>query len=303
MTKQVVIDIGGRPLTIETGRLAKQANGSVQVRFGDTVVLVTACIQTEPRQGLDFFPLTCEYREYQYAAGRIPGGFFKREGRPSEKEIVTCRLMDRPLRPLFPKGFRNETQVIAMVLSADTDNDPDVIALVGASAAFYISDIPFYTPIASVRVGLVDGALVANPTYAQQENSLLNIVVAGSKEAIVMVEAGAAEVSEETILDALQFAHEQIRKIVAGIEELHGQIQPKKWEVAGPEVNQEYYQQIASQYGQRLADACTTEKHSKKESHQLVTALKKELAESIPEEEEDRRKEASRYFSTLREEI
>ena len=303
MTKQVVIDIGGRPLTIETGRLAKQANGSVQVRFGDTVVLVTACIQTEPRQGLDFFPLTCEYREYQYAAGRIPGGFFKREGRPSEKEIVTCRLMDRPLRPLFPKGFRNETQVIAMVLSADTDNDPDVIALVGASAAFYISDIPFYTPIASVRVGLVDGALVANPTYAQQENSLLNIVVAGSKEAIVMVEAGASEVTEETIVDALQFAHEQIRKIVAGIEELHGQIQPKKWEVAGPEVNQEYYQQIASQYGQRLADACNTEKHSKKESHQLVTALKKELAESIPEEEEDRRKEASRYFSTLREEI
>ena len=303
MTKQVVIDIGGRPLTIETGRLAKQANGSVQVRFGDTVVLVTACIQTEPRQGLDFFPLTCEYREYQYAAGRIPGGFFKREGRPSEKEIVTCRLMDRPLRPLFPKGFRNETQVIAMVLSADTDNDPDVIALVGASAAFYISDIPFYTPIASVRVGLVDGALVANPTYAQQVDSLLNIVVAGSKEAIVMVEAGAAEVTEETIVDALQFAHEQIRKIVAGIEELHGQIQPKKWEVAGPEVNQEYYQQIASQYGQRLADACNTEKHSKKESHQLVTALKKELAESIPEEEEDRRKEASRYFSTLREEI
>ena len=303
MTKQVVIDIGGRPLTIETGRLAKQANGSVQVRFGDTVVLVTACIQTEPRQGLDFFPLTCEYREYQYAAGRIPGGFFKREGRPSEKEIVTCRLMDRPLRPLFPKGFRNETQVIAMVLSADTDNDPDVIALVGASAAFYISDIPFFTPIASVRVGLVDGALVANPTYAQQVDSLLNIVVAGSKEAIVMVEAGAAEVTEETIVDALQFAHEQIRKIVAGIEELHGQIQPKKWEVAGPEVNQEYYQQIASQYGQRLADACNTEKHSKKESHQLVTALKKELAESIPEEEEDRRKEASRYFSTLREEI
>ena len=303
MTKQVVIDIGGRPLTIETGRLAKQANGSVQVRFGDTVVLVTACIQTEPRQGLDFFPLTCEYREYQYAAGRIPGGFFKREGRPSEKEIVTCRLMDRPLRPLFPKGFRNETQVIAMVLSADTDNDPDVIALVGASAAFYISDIPFFTPIASVRVGLVDGALVANPTYAQQVDSLLNIVVAGSKEAIVMVEAGAAEVTEETILDALQFAHDQIRKIVAGIEELHGQIQPKKWEVAEPEVNQEYYQQIASQYGQRLADACNTEKHSKKESHQLVTALKKELAESIPEEEEDRRKEASRYFSTLREEI
>ena len=303
MTKQVVIDIGGRPLTIETGRLAKQANGSVQVRFGDTVVLVTACIQTEPRQGLDFFPLTCEYREYQYAAGRIPGGFFKREGRPSEKEIVTCRLMDRPLRPLFPKGFRNETQVIAMVLSADTDNDPDVIALVGASAAFYISDIPFFTPIASVRVGLVDGALVANPTYAQQVDSLLNIVVAGSKEAIVMVEAGAAEVTEETILDALQFAHEQIRKIVAGIEDLHGQIQPKKWEVAELEVNQEYYQQIASQYGQRLADACNTEKHSKKESHQLVTALKKELAESIPEEEEDRRKEASRYFSTLREEI
>ena len=156
MTYQVEIDIGGRPLILETGRLAQQADGSAYVRFGDTVVLVTACAQTVPREGVDFFPLTCDYREYQYAAGRIPGGFFKREGRPSEKEIVTCRLIDRPLRPLFPEGFCNETQVIALVLSADADNDPDVISVVGASAALYWSEVPFHRPIGAVRVGLVE---------------------------------------------------------------------------------------------------------------------------------------------------
>ncbi|MGH9862472.1 MAG: polyribonucleotide nucleotidyltransferase, partial [Candidatus Acidiferrales bacterium] len=212
---KVEIDIGGRPLILETGRLAQQADGSAYVRFGDTVVLVSACAAREPRPGLDFFPLTCDYREYQYAAGRIPGGFFKREGRPSEKEIVTSRMIDRPLRPLFPEGFANETQIIALVLSADTDNDPDVCSIVGASAALYWSEVPFDTPLGAVRVGLVEGRLVANPTYDEQKKSLLNLVVVGTKAGIVMVESGAREVSEETLVDALQFGHEQVKKIIA----------------------------------------------------------------------------------------
>ncbi|MFQ5663596.1 MAG: polyribonucleotide nucleotidyltransferase [Terriglobia bacterium] len=303
MTHQVQIDIGGRPLIIETGRLAQQANGSAYVRFGDTVVLVTACAQTQPREGIDFFPLTCDYREYQYAAGRIPGGFFKREGRPSEKETVTCRLIDRPLRPLFADGFRNETQVIALVLSADAENDPDVISIVGASAALYWSDIPFHRPLGAVRVGLVEGRLVANPTYEEQKQGLLNIVVVGTAEAIVMVEAGARQVSEETIVDALQFGHEQVKKIVAGIQEVYAQIQPQKRAATAPPVNQEFYQQIETQYRDRLREASNTEVHKKKESAQRVEALKSELLASIPEEEEERRREAARYFEMLRERL
>ncbi|MBI4467597.1 MAG: polyribonucleotide nucleotidyltransferase [Acidobacteria bacterium] len=301
MTHRVEIDIGGRPLILETGQLAQQANGSAYVRFGDTVVLVTACAQTEPREGLDFFPLTCDYREYQYAAGRIPGGFFKREGRPSEKEIVTSRLIDRPLRPLFRDGFRNETQVIALVLSADADNDPDVLSVVGASAALSWSDIPFERTVAAVRVGLVDGRLVANPTYEEQKVSLLNIVVAGTSEAIVMVEAGAREVAEETIVDALQFGYEQIRKIIAGIQQIREQLKAQKWPVTPPSVDQELYRQIESQYRERLTETSNTEVHKKKESYRLVEALKKELVASIPEEQEERRQEAARYFEMLRE--
>jgi polyribonucleotide nucleotidyltransferase len=298
---KVEIDIGGRPLILETGRLAQQANGSAYVRFGDSVVLVTACAQTTPREGLDFFPLTCDYREYQYAAGRIPGGFFKREGRPSEKEIITCRLIDRPLRPLFPEGFQNETQIIALVLSADSENDPDVCSLVGASAALYWSDIPFDRPIAAVRVGLVDGRLVANPTYEEQKKGLLNIVVAGTAEAIAMVEAGAREVSEDTMVDALQFGHEQIKKIIAGIQQVYDQIKPRKWPVTPPTVDDAFYRQIDTQYRDRLLEASNTEVHKKTESYQLVDALKKGLVDSIPEEEEDRRREAARYFARLRE--
>jgi polyribonucleotide nucleotidyltransferase len=300
---RVEIDIGGRPLILETGRLAQQANGSAYVRFGDSVVLVTACAQTTPREGIDFFPLTCDYREYQYAAGRIPGGFFKREGRPSEKEIVTSRLIDRPLRPLFPEGFRNETQIIALVLSADEENDPDVCSLVGASAALYWSDIPFDHPIAAVRVGLVDGRLVANPTYEEQKKGLLNIVVAGTAEAIVMVEAGARGVSEDTMVDALQFGHEQVKKIIAGIQQVYEEIKPAKWPVTPPAIDQEFYQQIETQYRDRLLEASNTEVHRKNESYKLVEALKKELVEAIPEEEEERRREAARYFNLFRESL
>ncbi|MFQ5926650.1 MAG: polyribonucleotide nucleotidyltransferase [Terriglobia bacterium] len=300
---QVSIDIGGQPLTFETGRLAKQANGSAYVRYGDTIVMVAACAEFEPRHDRGFLPLTCDYREYQYAAGRIPGGFFKREGRPSEKEIVSCRLIDRPLRPLFPEGYRNETQVIALVISADTDNNPDVISIAGASAALFVSDIPFDKPIAAVRVGLVDGRLVANPTYAELKSSLLNIVVAATEEALVMVEASAQEVSEETISDALAFAHGEIKKIIAGIRQLHDALQPQKWPVTPPAVNQDFYREIETKYASQLAEALNTEVHQKRESYRLVEALKKELVESIPEEDEEKRREAARYFEMLRERI
>src|SRR5713226_3893657 len=226
----VSVEIGGRTLALETGKIAKQANGAVVARYGDTVVLATACMENKPNEK-DFLPLTVDYREYTYSAGKIPGGFFKREGRPSEREILTSRLIDRPLRPLFPESWRNETQIVGMVLSADSENDPDVIAVTAASAASYCSDLPFDKPIAAVRVGLLNGQLVANPTVAEQKTSLLNIVVAGSEDAIVMVEAGALEVSEETVADALEFGHAQIKKIVGAIRELYKRINPKKVKV------------------------------------------------------------------------
>src|SRR6201993_3336071 len=204
---------GGKNLKIETGKIAKQAHGSAVVRIGDNVALATACANAEPREGIDFFPLTVNYREYTYAAGRIPGGFIKREGRPSEREILTSRQIDRPVRPLFAEGFRCETQVIALVLSADTENDPDVAGINGASAALTISDIPFLGPIGAVRVGLVNGQFIINPTYAEMNESLLNIMVVGTAEGIVMIESGAKEVKEETVVDAIEFAHTEIKKI------------------------------------------------------------------------------------------
>src|SRR5712692_9680652 len=214
----VSVEVGGRTLTLESGKIAKQANGAIVARYGDSVVLVTACMNSTPNDR-DFLPLTVDYRENTYSAGKIPGGFFKREGRPSEKEILVSRLIDRPMRPLFPESWRNETQIVGFVLSADSDNEPDVIAVTAASAAAYCSDLPFEQPIACVRVGLLGGQLVANPTVAEQKTSLLNIVVAGSEQAIVMVEAGALEVSEDTVVDALQFGHDQVRKIIAAIRD------------------------------------------------------------------------------------
>ncbi len=227
----VTVEVGGRTLTLETGKIAKQANGSVLARYGDTVVLVTACMDTKANDR-DFLPLTVDYREYTYSAGKIPGGFFKREGRPSEREILTSRMIDRPLRPLFPEAWRNETQIVAMVLSADSENDPDMIGITGASAAAFISDLPFTTPVAAVRVGLVDGKLVANPTVAAQKTSLLNIIVVATEQAIVMIEAGAVEVSEDQVAEALQFGHDQIKHIIAAIRELHDKVKPNKVTVA-----------------------------------------------------------------------
>src|ERR1051326_6225337 len=200
MHHTVEIDLGTRKLTLETGKIAKQANGAVVVRSGDAVVLTTACMADQPKPNAGFFPLTVDYREYTYAAGKIPGGFIKREGRLSEKEVLTCRLIDRPIRPLFPEGFMNETQIIAMVLSADPEQDPNSLAIVGAAAALAISDIPFPYGLGGVRVGQRDGRYVANPTYTEGRESKLNIVVAGTEEGIVMVEAGARQVSEAEVL-------------------------------------------------------------------------------------------------------
>ncbi|HEV2177668.1 MAG TPA: polyribonucleotide nucleotidyltransferase [Terriglobia bacterium] len=300
--EQVSIPLGASTLSIEVGKLAKQANGSALVRFGDTVVLATACT-ADPREGIDFFPLTVDYREYNYAAGKIPGGFFKREGRPTEKEILTSRQIDRPVRPLFPDGFRDETQVISMVLSADSDYDPDVIGVVAGATALYLSDIPFPTPIAAVRVGLVDGQLMTNPTYTQMRSSLLNLVVAGSEEAIVMVEAAAKEVSEATILDAIQHAHGEIRKIVAAVKELYKKLGVKKREFTAPQRDEALHAEVAKKSEAALRDAMDTSKYPKLESQKRVEAVKDSLLEGYPEDDAAKRKEVKHAFEALYERI
>jgi len=299
---QVKVEVGGRALILETGKIAKQANGAIVARYGDTVILNTACMATKPNDR-DFLPLTVDYRENTYSAGKIPGGFFKREGRPTEKEILTSRLIDRPMRPLFPESWRNETQVNSMVLSADSDNDPDVIAVTGAAAAAYCSDLPFPTPIAAVRVGLVNGQLVANPTVAEQKLSLINIVIAGSEEAIMMVESGALEVSEETVVEALEFGHAQVKKIVAAIKDLYAQLKLKKVEVAPWPFDQSIYDSIKKTYGAELKDALDTEKHPKKESYHLIDELKAKIVASVPEEDEEKLTLTKRAFDRLKEDI
>jgi polyribonucleotide nucleotidyltransferase len=299
---QVEVEIGGRALILETGKIAKQANGAIVARYGDTVILNTACMATKPNDR-DFLPLTVDYRENTYSAGKIPGGFFKREGRPTEKEILTSRLIDRPMRPLFPESWRNETQINSMVLSADSDNDPDVIAVTGAAAAAYCSDLPFPTPIAAVRVGLVNGQLVANPTVAEQKLSLINIVIAGSDEAIMMVESGALEVSEETVVEALEFGHAQVKKIVAAIKDLYAQLKLKKVEVAPWPFDQSIYDSIKKTYGAQLKDALDTEKHPKKESYHLIDELKAKIVATVPEEDEEKLTLTKRAFDRLKEDI
>src|SRR5713101_253539 len=300
MFEQVSLDLGGRKLTLETGKIARQAHGAVVARYGDTVVLATACMDNKATEK-DFLPLTVDYREYTYSAGKIPGGFFKREGRPSEREILTSRLTDRPLRPLFPEGWSTETQIVAMVLSADSENDPDVIAVTAASTALFISPIPFTQPIVAVRVGLLNGQLVVNPTVAEQKTSLMNIVVAGSDDAIVMVEAGALEVSEDAVADALVFGHEQIRKILAAVHELYSLVNPQKVVVAPVAFDEALAKQIEAQFGEKLHDALDTAKHPKLESYGLVAAIKQEILATIPEEDEDKQKLALRGFGRLRE--
>src|SRR5215470_7106521 len=299
---QVSVEVGGRTLILETGKIAKQANGAIVAKYGDTVVLNTAVMASKPNDK-DFLPLTVDYREYTYSAGKIPGGFFKREGRPTEREILVSRLIDRPMRPLFPESWRNETQVNAMVLSADSENDPDVIAVTGAAAAAYCSDLPFATPIAAVRVGLLNGQLVANPTVAEQKTSALNIVIAASEEAIMMVESGSLEVSEDTVVEALEFGHAQIKKIIGAIKDLHAQLKVKKVAVEPFPFDDAIYASLKKTIGADLKDALNTEKHPKKESYALVDALKAKLVEAIPEEEEEKITLTKRAYDRLKEDI
>jgi polyribonucleotide nucleotidyltransferase len=280
--------------------MAKQANGAVVVRSGDSAVLVTACMSEEPKPGAGFFPLTVDYREYTYAAGRIPGGFIKREGRPSEKEILTSRLIDRPIRPLFPEGFLHETQIIAMVLSADPEQDPNSLAVAGAAAALAISDLPFPYVLGGVRVGLKDGVYIANPTYAEGRESTLNIVVAGTEEGIVMVEAGARQVSEAEVLGAIEFGHECCKKIAAAIRKLVALAGKPKREFTAPSLDQDLYASISKEAREELSDALNTQKYEKLESHSRVTALRKRVVEAQPEE---KRAEAAKCFETLKERI
>jgi polyribonucleotide nucleotidyltransferase len=300
----VTVDLaGGKQLTFETGKLAKQAHGAAVVRMGDNVVLATATANPDPREGIDFFPLTVDYREYTYAGGRFPGGFIKREGRMSEREVLTSRQIDRPVRPMFAEGFKCETQVIAFVLSADTNNDPDVLGINGASCALTLSDIPFLGPIGAVRVGQLNGQFVINPTYDEMRETLLNIMVVGTADGIVMIESGAKEVSEEIVVDAIEFGHIEIKKICAAINDLRAKAGKKKREVTPPEFDQAYYDALKKKVGADLSDRLDTKKHPKAESHTLAKELKKKLQAEIPEDDEKAQAKLKQYFETLRERI
>ena len=295
------VEIGGKTLTFEMGRVAKQAAGSCTIRQGDTVVLATACASNTPREGIDFLPLTVDYREWTYAAGKIPGGFFKREGRPNQKETLTCRLIDRPIRPLFPEGWGCETQTIGMVLSSDQENDSDVLAVCGIGAALYCSNIPFHTPLAAVRIGRVNDQFVINPTFSQLEESVLDLTVAGTPEAIVMVEAGAKEVSEEIVLEAMTLAHENIRTICAVIQEMHDEVKPQKRTVETKSIPEDVMAEVRQKVHGPLGDAMRVS--DKIEAYAQVDKVKAGLMDSLPEDDSERRFMASKAFKKLQCEI
>lgn len=287
MYKKVEIELGGRPLTIETGRLAKQANGTAVVRYGDTVVLVTATAAKDPKPEIDFLPLTVEYQERFYAVGRIPGSFFRREiGRPSEKETLSARFIDRPLRPLFAKGYQHETQVIATVLSADQQNDPDMLAMIGASCALTISNIPFLGPVAGVRVGYINNEYVLNPTQEQRKKSRMNLIVAGTRKAVVMVEGGADSVSEDEVMGGIFFAHEALQPIIAIQEEMREALGRVKMQVAPPAINEALQKRVAELAGAGVSEVVRTV--DKQLRYELFHTVEREtlatLAPEFPEE-------------------
>jgi polyribonucleotide nucleotidyltransferase len=295
------IQIGSRTISLETGKLAKQADGSVLVRSGDTVVLVTACRAATAREGIDFLPLTVDYREYTYASGRIPGGFFKREGKPSEKEVLTSRLIDRPIRPLFAPGWNYETQIIALLMSADTENDSDVLAITGASAALALSGIPVEKTIAGVRVGMVNGQYIVNPTYEERKTSLLDLIVAGTRDGIVMVEAGAKEVTEAQVVAALEAAHAAIKQIVDGIEALQKAVGKKKVQVQKKETGHDFYREVEEHVYVPLSEAMRI--RGKLENYDRVDQVLAEFVASLPEGEVHRKVEAAHIFSELKEKV
>ena len=302
MKQTIEIQLGEHTIELETGRLAKQAGGAVVVSAGDTKVLVTATCADEPRENISFFPLTVDYREYTYAAGRFPGGYIKREGRPTEKEVLTSRLIDRPIRPLFPEGFQHETQVIAMVLSADPDHDPAPLALAGASAALAISDVPFMNTIAGVQVARVDGEWILNPSYSQRAEADVNITVAAAKEGIVMVEANGSEIDEPTVLEAIRRGHEACCTIIEGISQLVEKAGKEKVSFAAPEIDQQLYDELSAKWGGQLSDALDTKKHPKAESYSMVSGLKKQVVASY-EEDEEKAQAAGKLFGRLKEDI
>ncbi len=301
MSHKVEIDLFGSKVSLETGKIAKQANGSVVVRSGDSVVLVTATSSGKPKPGASFFPLTVDYREYTYAAGKFPGGFIKREGRLSEKETLTSRLIDRPIRPLFPEGFGWDTQIIAMVLSADPQYDPGVLAIIGAGAALAISDIPFLHVLGGVRVGLINGAFQANPKYDDVKNAKLSIVVAGTEQGIVMVEAAASEASEAEVVEAIEYGHDCCRKIAAGIRELVNLAGKPKRDFVSPVTNQDVLAKISGAVRTELSDAMNTQKYGKLESYSRIDQAKQKAIGLFEDEAE--KSEAGKVFDALKERI
>ena len=299
---KVEIDIDGKLISLEAGDLARQAGGAVVVRQGDTMLLVTATMAKEAREGIDFFPLTVDYREKTYAAGKIPGNFFRREARPGDIETLTCRLIDRPIRPLFPKAFKNETQVVALVISHDQTNPPDINAITGASAALMISDIPFETPIAGARISRVDGKLIFNPTYEDTANSDLNLVMAGTSDGIVMVEAGAKEVSEDDMMEALDFGHERIKKLIEIQIKLRELLGKEKLVVEAPQVDEELKNKIHEKAAAKLAKAMQISgKHERSDAiKQIREDLKSHLS---PEEQEEKAGAIKEIFHDLEKDI
>ena len=298
MTKQYEIDFGGRPLSIEIGKMAKQANGTAVVRYGDTVVLITACAAKEAAEDRDFLPLTVNYMEMTYAAGKIPGGFFKREGRPTEREVLCSRLIDRPLRPLFPEGYFNETQVIATVLSLDPENDPEIAAMAGASAALCVSDIPFATPIAGVRVGRINGNYICNPTYKEQKESDIDLIVAGSADAIIMVEGGAKMATEDDLLEAMMFAHNSIQDIIKLQGKIMKEIGKPKMAVPALKIDNELTAKIEGFAEAKIKAALNIP--AKQERYQRLSDIAKELLAALKSQYEGRESEITKIFEDLK---
>ncbi len=297
------IKLGTQDLIVETGKVAKQADGSVVIRYGDTMLLVAAVSARTAKEGLDFFPLTVEYRENSFAAGRIPGNYFRREGRPSEKEILTCRMIDRPVRPLFADGYRFETQIVASVISADADNDPDVIAITGASCALYLSDIPFENPIAGVRIGLIEGKYIINPTYDERRDSELNLIVAGTEEAICMVECEANEVAESIMVEALMLAHREIKRLCLWQKELGKALNITKREFHVAELDEHIVADVEKTWSDKLRTALDSTGREKIDVYAGLDALKKEVVESYPEDDPGARGTAGKAFGKLKEKI
>jgi len=297
MVKNFQMELGGRPFIAELGKVTELAQGSCTIKYGDTVVLVTACASKAPREGLDFFPLSCDYEEKMYAVGKIPGGFTKREAKPSEKAVLTSRLIDRPIRPLFPKGYRNDVQVIATVLSVDKDCAPDIAAMIGSSIALSVSNIPFMNPTGSVSIGMINGEYIVNPTSQQKELSSLELIVSGTKDAVMMIEAGANELSEEEILNGIMFAHDEIKKIVTYIEHIVSEVGQPKSEVIAKEADPKLLNEIVTFLDTKLIDAIKTV--DKTERSGKIDVVTDETIAYFDEKYEDRSKEVYDIISKL----